>query len=296
MQIYKRIRAKAARTRIRVPRVWWWHVGVKPQDAFLACVPRSGSTWLRFMLSQVITGEDPGFRRIEGLIPEIESQRGVPPILPSGGRFIKTHERYRSDYKKAVYLVRDVRDVILSSWARAVEVGLAPFVCKGDFDSFLLSYLQGKVLATGSWQGHVRSWLTSPVAESGNLIVVRYEELRKDPEQGLRQVLEFLGVTPNIPLIRTAIENNTLQQMRAKEDRAKKAGEFSILLGSHKSAQEDGRFVRKGAVGGWRNQFTAEQAELVLQYAGEGLANLGYEAGFAGKTEPRSALVSSLRT
>jgi hypothetical protein len=65
--------------------------------------------------------------------------------------------------------------------------------------------------------------------------------------------------------------------MRAKEDRAKRAGEFSILLGSHKSAGEDGRFVRKGAVGGWRNELTNAQATLVLQYAGEALAGLGYE-------------------
>jgi hypothetical protein len=276
---YRLLHAKAARSKLRVPRVWSWHLGLKPQDIFQASYPRSGSTWLRFMLFQILHGEEAGFGKIDKCIPEIEAHRGIPPILPGGGRLIKTHEKYRKDYTKAVFLVRDVRDVVLSSYARAVDEGLAPLVSRGDFDSFLLSFLEGRALQMGSWQEHTRSWLESPLARDGNLMVVRYEDLRRNSEQVIGQLLHFLGVTPDFQIIRKAIEDNSLQQMRAKEDKARRTGERSVLLASDMRTGEEGRFVRKGAVGGWRCKLTDAQVKIIDQYAGDVLATLGYEPG-----------------
>jgi hypothetical protein len=286
MQTYRRVRAKAARSKIRVPMVWSWHFGLKPQDAFLASFPRSGSTWLRFMLYEVLSGEDAGFRKIEDRLPEIHRHRRSQPILAGGGRLITTHENYRSDYKRGVLLVRDVRDVFLSVYNSYIALGMASFVSKGDIDSFLLSFLEGRVIHTGSWKRHTRSWLESPLAANGNLLVVRYEDLRKNPEEKLQELLQFVGITADSRTIRRAIENNTLQQMRAKEDKAKKAGETSILLGRRTEAfDEVSRFVRKGAVGGWRDKLTDAQVELFEQYAGDTLATVGYEPGLVKESE-----------
>jgi hypothetical protein len=291
LRTYRLLRAKAARTKIRVLRAWSWHLGLKPQDIFQASYPRSGSTWLRFMLFQILTGEDAGFQRIDQCIPEIDAHRGVPPILPRGGRLIKTHEQYRKEYTRAIFLVRDPRDVLLSAYARAVVDGLAPIVSKGDLDSFLLSCLKGKAIQQGCWQDHTRSWLESPLAKNGNLMVVRYEDLRRNPEQVIGQLLHFLGVTTDVRIIRKAIEDNSLQQMRAKEDTAKRVGEQSALLGCHRNAEgEDGRFVRKGSVGGWRNKLTDAQVKLFDQYAGDMLATLGYETRLAEERQSQSAV------
>jgi len=108
----------------------------------------------------------------------------------------------------------------------------------------------------------------------------------KKPEQVLGQLLEFLGVTADLRIIRKAIEDNSLQQMRAKEDKARKAGEQTALLEANKKIAEEGRFVRKGAVGGWRTQLTDAQIKIVNQYAGDMLATLGYESGLA--EQPRT--------
>jgi hypothetical protein len=283
IRIYRLIHAKAARSKVRVPLVWSWHLGLRPQDIFQASYPRSGSTWLRFMLFQILRGEEAGFGTVDKCIPEIESHRGVPPILPGGGRLIKTHEQYRKDYTKAVFLVRDPRDVLLSCYATAVDLGLASLVSKGDFDSFLSSFIQGRALQQGSWLQHTRSWLESPLTKAGNLMIIRYEDLRRNSEQVLGQLLRFLGVTPDVQIIRKAIENNSLNRMRTKEDEARKSGERSALLGSYKSSRGDGRFVRKGSVGGWRNNLTDAQLRIIEQHAGDVLAALGYEPGPAGR-------------
>lgn len=279
MHTYRLLHAKAARSKVRVPLAWSWHIGLKPQDIFLASYPRSGSTWLRFMLYQILTGEDPRFQSIDRTIPEIDAHRGVSPILPNGGRLVKTHEQYRNEYTKAVFLVRDARDVFLSCYARAVEVGLAELVSAGDFDSFLISFLQGHALQQGSWQQHSQSWLESPLVKRGNLMLVRYEDLRGNPEHVLSELLTFVGIKPDPQLIRRAVENNSLKQMRAKEDTAKKTGERSVLLASHKGTGEDGRFVRKGSIGGWRGKMTEAQLRIVDECAGSVLTTLGYELG-----------------
>ena len=162
---------------------------------------------------------------------------------------------------------------------------MASFVSKGDIDSFLHSFLEGRVIHTGSWQQHTRSWLESPLAKNGNLLVVRYEDLRKNPEPKLQELLQFVGINADVRVIRRAIENNTLQQMRAKEDKAKKAGEHSILLGSRTDAlDETSRFVRKGAVGGWREKLTDAQVKIFEQYSGDTLETLGYEPGLVRET------------
>ncbi len=187
-------------------------------------------------------------------------------------------------------LVRDVRDVFLSVYNSYIALDMASFVSKGDIDSFLLSFLEGRVIHTGSWQQHTRSWLESPLAKNGNLLVVRYEDLRKNPEQKLQELLQFVGINPDVQVIRRAIENNTLQQMRAKEDKAKKAGERSILLGSRTEAfDETSRFVRKGAVGGWREKLTDAQVKLIQQYAGDTLEAVGYEPGLVREYSPSAA-------
>jgi Sulfotransferase domain len=285
-ETYRLIHAKAARSPIRVPFAWYWHLGLKSQDIFQASYPRSGSTWLRFMLFQILTGADPGFHSIQRTIPEIDEHRGVLPILPGGGRLIKTHERYRKEYTRGVFLVRDVRDVLLSNFARGTQFGLAQLLCKGDLDSFLEIFLKGKALQYGSWQDHTRSWLESPLAKNGNLMVVRYEDLRKNPEQILGHLLQFLGVTPDLQIIRKAIGNNSLHQMRAKEDLARQTREQSNLLSPDEKVGEEGRFVRKGSVGGWREKLTDSQLKIIDQCTGDMLSALGYESG---RTEKRSS-------
>jgi hypothetical protein len=287
MQTFRRIRAKAARSgAIRNPWVWSWHVGLKANDMFLASFPRSGSTWLRFMLFEILSGEDPGFRKIEDRLPEIRWHRGSQPILPDGRRLIKTHENYRNDYKRAVLLVRDVRDVFFSVYAGYDALGLAPIVSNGDMDSFMVSFLEGRAVHTGSWQLHTQSWLESPLAKNGNLMVVRYEELRRNPENQLAEILQYMGVTPNFQHIRKAIADNTLQQMRKKEDKEKQSGQRSILLGDRKGVDEVSRFVRKGAVAGWRDKLTEAQVKVFERYAGDILENLGYEPGLVRETVP----------
>ena len=283
MNTLKTLRYKASRTKLRLPKAWWQHRGLNEKDVFFASFERSGNTWLRFVLMEILTKDSAGFLNVNQILPEMGTHHGSKPVLPNGGRFIKTHEQYRPEYKRAIYLMRDLRDVMLSNWARDKEMGFSQYFDNGNgMDGYVESFLKGKVTRFGSWQSHVDSWMNCPLAKNGNLLVVRYEDLRKDTENGLAEMLEFLGIDADRELIRRAVENNSLRAMREKEEKAKKSGATlgkGTLLRKHNVEREDARFVRTGSVGGWREKLSATQIEMVTRYAGEALTRAGYPAG-----------------
>jgi hypothetical protein len=285
MTTLKELRYKASRTKLRAPKAWWEHRGLNDKDVLFASFERSGNTWLRFVLMEILTKDNAGFLNVNQILPEMGTHREMKPVLPNGGRFIKTHEQYRSEYKRAIYLIRDLRDVMLSNWARDKEMGFSDYFDHGKgMDGYVEAFLQGKVTRFGSWQSHVDSWLNCPLAKNGNMLVVRYEDLRKDTENGLLEMLDFLGIKSDRDRIRRAVENNSLRNMREKEEKAKNSGATlgkGTLLRKHNVNREDARFVRTGSVGGWREKLTDLQIDMVTRYAGEALLRAGYPAGLA---------------
>jgi len=283
MNTLKTLRFRASRTKLRTPKSWWEHRGLNDNDVLFASFERSGNTWLRFVLFEVLTNDTAGFLNVNQVLPELGTHQNGQHVLPNGGRFIKTHHQYRSQYKRAIYLMRDLRDVMLSNWARDKEMGFSQYFDNGKgMDGYIESFLKGKVTRFGSWQSHVDSWVNCPLAQNGNLLVVRYEDLRKDTESGLVEMLNFLGIDRDREQIRRAVENNSLRAMREKEEKAKKSGATlgkGTLLRKHNLDREDARFVRSGSVGGWREKLSQAQIDMVTAYAGDALIRAGYPAG-----------------
>jgi hypothetical protein len=274
------LRYKLRSTIMRSPLVWCRHLGLgNPRDVFLASYQRSGSTWLRFLLCEALAKQAADFSNVKCLIPDVrEYRRG--PLLLNGGRLIKTHEPYRREYKKAIYVVRDPRDVAIS---------LYEFDRPGrDFDNFVRSFVRGKASPHGTWHRNVGSWLSSPLAENGNLLVIKYEALRLDTQGTLALILRFLGVTADKEAVCSAVANNDLQRMRAKEDRARASG----VEVSGESIRSKGRGVRKGSIGEWHERLTQNQARLIEDHAGDLLASLGYPECYTSLSDQSNTLLT----
>ncbi len=257
---YRKLRRKLSRTSLRAPLIWLRHHGFRPADVFLGSYPRSGTTWSRFVLLEIITGHEGGFDEVNGILHGVGNHATGARVLPGGGRLLATHEQYRKQYHKGIYLVRDVRDVILSEFAYTTALEFFD----GDLDAFISEFLRKKVNPFGPWQKHVASWLDSPIAGTPNFLKVHYQDLRKNPLQGFTRIAQFLGVNSDAARIQSAIEHNSLAKMKEKERIAPQR------------ASVKGQFVRKGEVQGWRAKLTPQQVQFVAQYAGEVLQRLGY--------------------
>lgn len=260
MLTLRKIRHTIARSPVHRPLAWIRHRGIRPTDVFVASYPRSGNTWLRFMLYEILVGQSSSFVNIHQLVPDIGQQDAALPLLAQSGRLIKTHEPYRREYRKAIYLVRDARDVALSEFAYQKALGVIP----DDFEVYLQRFLRGQVNPFGSWVEHVNSWMMAKDDERAEILLVRYDKLRRDPEESLAAMMEFLAVNVERQVIQRAIANNSVEKMRVKEK------------ANPQKASAKGRFIREGAVGGWSEAFTPAQALLFEQSTGTVLQRLGY--------------------
>ena len=88
---------------------------VYPDDTFVVSYPRSGNTWTRFLIANLVhADQDVSFANIEKLIPDTSSQSNRALKATLRPRIIKTHEYFDHRYPKIIYIVRDPRDVVLS--------------------------------------------------------------------------------------------------------------------------------------------------------------------------------------
>jgi hypothetical protein len=262
MPTLRKVRHALSRTSARNPLVWARHRGFTPADVFVGSYPRSGSTWLRFMLLEILAGQASGFSNTNEMLPDVGKHATGATVLPGNGRLIKTHEPFRAEYKKAIHLVRDPRDVSLSEYAYQKALGLA----QDDFDSYLERFLRRGVNPFGSWNAHATSWMDAADSGTAQILLVNFEELKQRPEEQLGRIVDFVGMPEMRERIPSAIANNSLDRMKEKEK------------ANPQRASAKGRFIRSGSAGGWRATFTEEQSQLVQQCSGNLLARLGYPA------------------
>lgn len=207
-----RVRGVLRRSRVlRTFTVASRHRGLRADDVFVASYPRSGNTWIRFLLADLATGARPDFPHVDRLIPRV-GLHAETADLTAGHRLIKTHEAYRREYRRAVYLIRDARDVLIS-WYGVTRPDPDDL---SDLDTFIDDFLTERASPYGCWIDHVHGWLRA--RELGaDILVCRYEELRADPATTLRQIAEFIGLTPSDDQIQRTLARNSAGAMRELE-------------------------------------------------------------------------------
>jgi Sulfotransferase domain len=237
------------------------YAGLREDDVLFGSYPKSGSTWLRFMLVDLLTGRDPEWATVGDLFPFVGGHRRLSPLL-RGGRAVYTHDQATGPVTRGVYLVRDGRDVALSEYRWFVRGGY-----EQPFDDYLDDFIDGRSYLFGSWTSHVLYWLDSGLARSGRLHVVKFEDMRTDAWSVLKGIVDFLGLDHVAPReIDRVVRDASLEQMRAKEDRAPE----SVL------PSWGDRFVGKGSVGGWKTRLEPQQSARLEAAMRPALVRLGY--------------------
>ena len=242
------------------------HRGLTNADVFLASYPRSGNTWLKSLIASCLFGEalENFSDRVNPVIPMVGFHRGVQPLLQRSGRIIKTHETFRSEYGRAIWIVRDPRDVALSEYK--LEVRSHRYF--GSFEEFLNRFTGQRGAGAVDWHGHTSSWADCPLAGTGHLLTIRFEELLANTGEQLRRVLEFLDVNFDDAIVERALSQNSLQSM------AQRHATYDRTLG--KSIKPGIPAVNKGMSGGWREQLSEEAVIAIESAFGETMARMGY--------------------
>lgn len=230
----------------------------------MASYPRSGSTWLRFVLYELLTGASADFASVNRSIPRLRYANIAEAMFPGGGRLLQTHEKYRHEYARAVYLIRDVRDVVASEfWFQ-----LAQGFIHSDLGSFIEAFLDGRVNAYGPWSRNVESWLDAEESGNAEVLLVRFELLRESPIEQIQRILQFLEVELPHCSIDSALRNNSLSRMREKESEARKSVFSHWKPNTH--------FVRTGSSTAGRQKLSDPQIRLIEERCYSAMQRAGY--------------------
>lgn len=243
-------------------------LGVRPEDRFLVSYPRSGNTWVRFMLTTLLAGTPADFQSIERHVPDIYRVGAGRLWQLSSPRFLKSHEPATRRYPVVVYLIRDPRDVALSYYhyrARegVIEGGLTPP------QSWMESFAAGTADPYfGSWSDHVEGWL-----DSGHpaLTVIRYEDALADPETALESISAAFGIRATREALKQAVNSSSPTRMR-QLDRA------DVAAGRTWSRVRTGHdFVRRAASGGGKQELSQRARDHIESRWSHVMHRLGYD-------------------
>jgi hypothetical protein len=250
--------------------VRWRHTGLRDDDVLLVSYPKSGSTWLRFLLAHALTSVDADFDSVRDTVPPLDRYRRAPALLPDGGRLVRSHEPlapYRGrDGQRVISLVRDGRDVALSYLAHERRYGRF----EGSPKEFVDHFLTGRIDAYGPWHEHVLAAAALEASGRARVLQVRYEDLRARTVERLAGILAFCGADRRVPgavSLEEVVERNGKEQMRAKEA-------TSAFLATMKT---DGTpFVRSERREGWEDLVPAEDRARFEQVCATALQAAGY--------------------
>src|SRR5690348_7935150 len=188
---------------------------VFPDDLFIVSFPKSGNTWTRFLIANLVYPEaNPDFTNINLLIPDPEalSKRRLSS-LPRP-RIIKSHQYFDPRYKKVIYIVRDPRDVALSQY----HFHRKRRVIEDDFpiERFVTHFIAGETCPYGSWGENVSSWMAT-MGKSPNFLMVRYEDLIRSTTAELARVAHFLKLDASPERLARAATLSSADNMRKLE-------------------------------------------------------------------------------
>jgi tetratricopeptide (TPR) repeat protein len=235
-----------------------WLPGTQyPDDVFIVSYPKSGNTWLRFLIANLLKQEEEiNFHTVHNYVPEVGRQEEIIENLERP-RIMKSHAPYIREYSKVIYLIRDGRDVYVSYYFYKLNQLLSGCT----FREFLVR--QDHYPCT--WGEHVSSWLLR--LSPSNLLLVRYEDLIRDCPKQLKRIASYLGLERTENQLSLASEKSSFDNMRRIEH---EKGRLYKDLGPKV-------FMRKGKTGDWTNYFGQDEKTVFKSREGQILIELGYE-------------------
>lgn len=247
--------------------------------------PKSGTTWVSQMVASYL-----GLPTPEGI------------VLPIGFKsVVHQHWEHRPAFDRAIYVIRDGRDVMVSLYmnlmknyvarkARLAEWGRLSLVERGLLEHIDWSWrharrferILGSDFDPWDTRANLHRFIDAEMDEpflpivrvpwqehvsswrrlGKETVFVRYEDLLADTRAALTAVFtRHLGTEPDAELVDLAVRRCA----------------FERQTGRRRGTEDRTKFARKGMAGDWKNHFTAEARRVFQRRAGELLIAVGYE-------------------
>jgi aryl sulfotransferase len=269
---------------------------------WLASFPKSGNTWFRAFLANLIADRplpvdinelgsgnfvsrqnfdaalgwetsdltDEAVDRLRPQVQDVLAQQESP--------YFKTHEAFRHPQtgeplfslratRAALYFIRNPLDVAVSY---GIHIGKGADVAIERMNDRAAYLLSGKSKLSpqlaqplGDWSGHVRSWADAPALR---VLVVRYEDMLARPQEVFSAACRFAGLPDGTAQVARALEHSSFKEMQRQER----------VKGFAEAAQPGKLFFRSGQAGKWREILSTQQVARIVDCHSEVMRRFGY--------------------
>lgn len=249
---------------------------VFPDDVFIVSYPRSGNTWTRFLIGNLIHQNEPvTFSNIESCIPEIYFNPDHQMRRLPRPRILKSHECFQPHYRRIIYIARDPRDVAVSFYHHNVKAGNIPdnYPMEDYIPRFIHAEFDTK---WGTWADHVLSWLLLR-KDDPEFLLLRYEDMKNDTMGELDRIAQFLrgcsfqSIDAAPEKLQRAIDLSSPERMRALE--RQQSADWILT----KKTRLDKPFVRTAKAGGWKSVLSSASVSCIETAWGDVMNRLGYQ-------------------
>jgi len=220
---------------------------------WLASYPKSGNTYLRFLLYNYLYGEVRESIQVERVMPDLHK------ILSRGGRihvekdiniFCKTHFAYSDQHPYiehtagAIYILRNPRDLLLSN-LRYSKLTSDHVI---DESEFVRTFIQNLGVTRwrkenmGTWPENIASWLNA--TSKHPTLFIKYEDLRLNTMVTFKSVLKFLNLKIDAEKMKSSIKRCSIESMKALEKSEKSENKPTLFDGK----KADMMFIGKGKI------------------------------------------------
>jgi len=269
---------------------------------WLASYPKSGNTWLRAFLHNLLRNPPTGYD-INSMTDFTIGDSGVVWYTPLIGRepgdwsfeevgkvrrkaqqtmteaypdsvFVKTHNALVADAYSgplitfeftagAIYIVRNPLDVVISySHHLGKTIDQSIEILNSPY-SGTPNTNRNVYQVLRTWSEHVASWTARP---HPGLHVIRYEDMMDEPEKTFAGVATFLGLKPPRERLLRAIERCRFEELRKREE----------AHGFAERSEFTERFFREGRAGQWRDVLSEAQVKCIVAAHRPTMQRYGY--------------------
>lgn len=242
----------------------------KPTDVCFVSYPKSGLTWLSYILvlltspSSDLDNHSRG-DTLRSSLHWVESSWTYPCSradldMAADPRIFKSHMPYSMALGgdpatracRYVYIARNPKDVCFSYYRFESGKSWSGFF-QPDWEMWLSMFCRGEV-QRGDWFEHALSWWRASRDHrngpgNNNILFLTFEDLKRDTAGQIERIAAFLNIEVTKERLEGVVPKIGFEEMRKTS--------FSGL----KDVKEFNEFFRKGDIGSWKDQFTVRQAE-----------------------------------
>ncbi|KAF2886189.1 hypothetical protein ILUMI_19984 [Ignelater luminosus] len=192
-------------------------------------------------------------------------------------RFIKTHLPYsllpdqiKNGIKtpKIVYVWRNPKDTCVSFYHH----GILLEKWKIDLETFAKLFMADKVLYGSYWKHIFGYW---NLRDSPNVLIIRYEDMKANLPSVIKKVAKFLGKELTEEQIELLTKHLNFQSMR--ENKAVNKEGYVNQLKENNLSIKDGRFMRSGTVGKYKEELSAETIKKLDEWIKQNVSGTDFE-------------------